>query len=402
MGILIFWQPFVLLPFWGKDAEPHGPASPPAASSSSPYFLGENTTAHAVTTATRVKISTDDEFDREALHLVKMNLQQQEKMPPEAGKHVPCGGILRCALLSSLTLKACLTIFREVYDEVTEQEGGAPVTLMFLSSAKCWKKTTTNSKARDFLEGSNRSIMDRLSSQISRMRKKAEASGLRFPSSQTLYAGVLKADARRSANVSSNFPSGLSHMFGSVFSDVQVLSVRYLPQSSLVSFSALEESVAAVVGAATTTYVLMSPSSSPLRALASTEALRKVATKQGCAFIHLRSDIVYEWNDGSPLGALVVRIRCPKRLFTGEGKTLHEFPPGYRMDTKEGVTPPLLCEHLPQRIRLSRAIKYGSKTAIFHGQWREQNVIVKLFHPYQYFSFRGFHDFVHERRGGVH
>ncbi|RNF26491.1 transferase [Trypanosoma conorhini] len=401
--LLILLQPAALLSFWGTGAGSQVPTSSPpapAASSPPPYVPSENKATHAVVTATRVKISTDEEFDREALGLVKLQLKRQrqrQSMQPEAGKHVRCGEVLRCALLSPLALKACSMAFREVYDKVTEQGGDAPVTLLFSSSTKCQGDTASDLRARDFLEGSNRSIMNRLSSQISRMQKTAEASGLRFPSLQTLYEGVLEADAGRGDNTPSNVYGGRAHVFGGAFSAVQVLSVRYLLQGGLASFPSLEEGLATVLGAATTTYVLMSPPSSTLRAMALTEPLRQAAAKENCAFTQLPTDNMYLWKDGSPLSALVIGIHCPKGYGPGEGQTLRDSSPGQRLDMKGEVTQPLLCEHLPGRVLLARSIKYGSRTAIFHGKWRKQKVIVKLFHPYQYFSFQGFRDFMQER-----
>ncbi|EKF39413.1 hypothetical protein MOQ_000360 [Trypanosoma cruzi marinkellei] len=397
--LFTFWPPAVVL-FWGeKGLQTQLPLSQVSPRTPPPFSFSSGSNAHATVHSVRVQIGTNDEaFDHEAIRLVKMSLQRRKRMLPELMKHVPGKAVLRCALLSLWAIKACSTAFREVYHAPPGQGGGALVTVLFPSNRSCHGTNTTSIGTKDILEGSNRSIVDQIPRQIIRMRKRAEASGLMFPASHALFEEVVRADVGRCGNASSDLYRGIFGDFGGAFSDVQVVSMRYLFKKGFAKFFTLEGAVDIVAGAATTTYFIMSHQLETWRGLNLTDTLFRTAEKKKCAFSQLSTDVEYEWKEGSPVGPLVIMIDCFKGIpFRQEG-ALEDFSSGgHQVDMTGGFTPSLLCEHLPNEIVLSRVIKYGEKTAVFHGLWREEKAIVKLFHPYQYFSFQDFYEFVQGR-----
>ncbi|KAF5223436.1 hypothetical protein ECC02_003455 [Trypanosoma cruzi] len=397
--LFTFWPPAVVL-FWeGKGIETQLPVSQARLQPLFPPSPSGGSSAHPTANSARVQIDTNDEaFDREAILLVKMSLQRQKRTMPELLKQVLGRGVLRCALVSSWAIKACSMVFREAYHNPPGQGRDAPVTVLFPSNGSCHETNTKSIGKKDILEGSNRSIVDQLPQQIIRMRKRAEASGLMFPSSQTLFEEVMKADVERCGNTSSELYRGIFNEFGGVFSDVQVVSTRYLLKRGFANFSTLEGTVEMVAGAATTTYFIMSHQLETRRGLNLTDTLFRTAVKKGCAFSQLSAGAGYEWKDGSPVGPLVILIDCFKGVHSRqEGASEDLSSGGHHVVMAGGFTHPLLCEHLPNEIVLSRVIKYGEKTAVFHGLWQEEKAIVKLFHPYHYFSFQGFYEFVQGR-----
>ncbi|ORC84566.1 uncharacterized protein TM35_000431340 [Trypanosoma theileri] len=377
--------------------------SPLLSSSSKGQFNWNGEAKLVVDTLPRVVVRTGEEFVKLALGLVVSDLEQEGNVLFRSVKDTVNPFIMRCALISAESIENCASTLRSVYSGFIQRDEERKVKLLLPTEVVCQRmrkdsdiEVSPNQTAY-FLLGSNMSIIEKLPKQIKKMGKYVNVNGKKIPSLDDIRETSIMADRKMCENIL-NKSLNVSHAFSVEFSDIQIVSTNYIMRDT---YSFLTKVLTTVISGAKITYLLFSDM---IKAPHNKEMMTTIIqhlTEKECTYIPLIGSVDYEWEDGVlATSPFVIRIQCPDTLLMTTSSTQISF--SYWYDDVNPLasirtTPlPLLCEHFSDPFILTRILKFGTKTAIMRGIWREEDVVVKVMHPHQYLSFEGFNAFMRE------